>query len=113
MDNRRSQRRVLAAVPVRVRGVDTDGDVFEESTEALEVSRRGFSILTKRDLHVSAPLIVVFPGRGPGRTGRKAADFLTGASVMRIRRDGRKNLVSVRFVGATLPTYTSEDDGEE
>lgn len=108
MEERRSQKRVQAAIPVQVRGVDAQGQPFEEFTEAVEVSRRGLSILTQRDLPVFASLSVVIPGRGPSRPGEGPSDFFVMASVMRVEKEGDMNRVGIRFVGATLPIYTPE-----
>lgn len=104
----RSQRRIHAAVPVQIRGVDARGETFEESTEALEVSRRGLSLLTKRDLLLYTSLTVVIPGRGPSRPGEGPTDFFSTAAVVRVEKEGEMNRVSIRFVGATLSTYTAE-----
>lgn len=104
----RAQNRIRSAVPVQIRGVDAQGEAFEESTEALEVSRRGLSLLTKRNLAEFAPLTVVLPGRGPTRPGEGPADFFCEAAVVRVQKEGEFNRVSIRFVGATLSTYTSE-----
>jgi len=104
----RSQRRIHAAVPIQIRGVDARGEAFEEFTEALEVSRRGLSLLTKRDLPLSTSLTVVIPGRGPGRPGEGPTDFFSTAAVVRVEKEGEMNRVSIRFVGATLSTYTAE-----
>ena len=104
----RSQRRIHAAVPVQIRGVDARGEAFEESTEALEVSRRGLSLLTKRDLPLYSSLTVVIPGLGPSRPGEGPADFFSTAAVVRVEKEGETNRVSIRFVGATLSTYTAE-----
>lgn len=104
----RSQRRIHAAVPVQIRGVDARGETFEESTEALEVSRRGLSLLTKRDLLLYTSLTVVIPGRGPSRPGEGPTDFFSTAAVVRVEKEGETNRVSIRFVGATLSTYTAE-----
>jgi hypothetical protein len=104
----RSQRRIHAAVPVQIRGVDAGGEAFEESTEALEVSRRGLSLLTKRDLPLYSSLTVVLPGRGPSRPGEGPTDFFSTAAVVRVEKEGELNRVSIRFVGATLSTYTAE-----
>jgi hypothetical protein len=104
----RSQRRIHAAVPVQIRGVDARGETFEESTEALEVSRRGLSLLTKRDLPLYTSLTVVIPGRGPSRPGEGPTDFFSTAAVVRVEKEGETNRVSIRFVGATLSTYTAE-----
>ncbi len=104
----RSQKRIQAAVPVEIRGVDAQGVNFEESTEALEVSRRGLSVLTQRDLPLYATLTVVIPGRGPTRPNEGPTDFFASAAVVRVLKEGEMYRVSIRFVGATLLTYTSE-----
>lgn len=104
----RSQRRVHAAIPVQIRGTDSKGEAFEEWFEAEEVSRRGLSVLTKRDLPVFAALSVTIPGRGPTRPGEGPADFFAEASVVRVKKEGDTNRVSIRFVGATLAVYTAE-----
>lgn len=107
MEQRR-QRRIHAAIPVQMRGVDAKGEAFEESTEALDVSRRGLSVLTKRDLPVYTQLTVVIPGRGPSRTGEGPTDFFATAAVVRVDKEGELNRVAIRFVGSTLATYTAE-----
>jgi hypothetical protein len=104
----RRQRRIHAAVPVQIRGVDARGEAFEESTEALEVSRRGLSLLTKRELPLYSALTVVIPGRGPTRPGEGPTDFFSTAAVVRVDKEGEMNRVGIRFVGATLSTYTAE-----
>lgn len=107
MEQRR-QRRTQAAVPVQIRGVDAQGESFEETTEALEVSRRGLSLHTRRDLPLNSSLTVVLPGRGPVRPGEGPSDFFVSAAVVGVRQEGEMNRVSLRFVGATLSTYTAE-----
>ena len=107
----RSQRRVEAAVPVRVRGVDIHGIEFEESTTAVEVSRRGFSFLTQRELTPSANLTVLIPGRGPARPAEEgASDFFAEARVIRTAPEGKHlRRVAARFMGASLPMYSAEN----
>jgi PilZ domain len=104
----RSQRRVHAAIPVQVKGVDAKGENFEEWFEAEEVSRRGVSVLTRRDLPVYTSLKVTIPGRGPTRPGEGPTDFYAEASVVRVKKEGEVNRVSIRFMGATLAIYTAE-----
>ena len=104
----RAQHRIHSAVPVQIRGVDAQGESFEESTEAVEVSRRGLSVLTRRNLAELARLTVVLPGRGPLRPGEGPTDFFAEAAVVRVQNEGEFNRVSIRFVGATLSTYTAE-----
>lgn len=109
-DERRTQRRVEAAIPVQVRGTDARGDSFEESAEALDVSRRGLSILTRREIPLFANLTVTIPGRGPMRPGEGPSDFFSQATVVRVVKEGDLNRVGIRFVGATLPMYTAETE---
>jgi len=104
----RSQRRTHAAVPVQIRGLDAQGESFEETTEALEVSRRGLSLHTRRDLPLHSSVTVVLPGRGPSRPAEGPSDFFATAAVVGVRQEGEMNRVSLRFIGATLSTYTSE-----
>ncbi len=106
----RSQRRTHAAVPVEIRGEDSAGEAFEESTEAVDVSRRGLAVLTRRDVPLHATLSVVLPGRGPSRPGEGPTDFFATAAVVRVEKEGEMNRVAIRFMGATLATYTAESD---
>ena len=108
-EDKRVQRRVEAAIPIHVRGLDASGEEYDDATTALEVSRRGLSFLTKRDLAPFTPLTVVIPGRGPVRPDVGPTDFFTEATVVRTVKDEEEfNRVSVRFIGATLPMYSSE-----
>lgn len=108
-EDRRSQRRVEAAIAIRVQGVDSRGVVFDDATNAVEVSRRGLSFLTKHNLAIFATLTVVIPGRGPMRPDVGPTDFFTEASVVRsIKEDEEFYRVGVRFMGATLPMYSAE-----
>ena len=108
-ENKRSQRRVEAAIPIRVRGLDAKGEEYDDSTTALEVSRRGLSFLTKRELALFATLTVVIPGRGPVRPGEGPTDFFAEATVTRTAKEDEETYcVGVRFMGATLPMYSSE-----
>ena len=104
----RSQRRVHAAIPVQISGTDAKGETFEEWVDAEEVSRRGLSVMTRRDLPIFTTLNVTIPGRGPVRPGEGPTDFYSEASVVRVNKEGDTNRVSVRFVGATLAIYTAE-----
>ena len=107
-DNRRSQKRIEASLPVQIRGADPQGEPFEEFTVAVDVSRRGVSILTARELQILSSVTVVIPGRGGSHSGQGPSDFFTDAVVVAVRRENDMNRVGLRFVGATLPIYTSE-----
>jgi hypothetical protein len=105
---RRSQKRVEAALPVQIRGVDARGVEYEEMTEALDVSRRGVSVRTKRPLELLSSLTVVIPGRGPNRPGEGPTDFFTTAAVVRVQKEADTYRVGIRFIGTTLPMYSAE-----
>jgi hypothetical protein len=108
-EQHRSQRRVEAAIAIRVHGVDSTGHEYDDSTTALEVSRRGLSFLTTRDLAVCATLTVVIPGLGPMRPDDGSSDFFTEATVVSsIKEDEEFYRVGLRFMGATLPIYSAE-----
>ena len=104
----RSQRRTESAVPVQIRGTDADGVAFEDSTEAIDVSRRGLSLLTKRNLPLLTAVTLVLPGRGPWRPGEGPTDFFSNGSVVRVVKQDDMYRVGIRFIGATLTTYTAE-----
>ncbi|PYV19207.1 MAG: hypothetical protein DMG21_02360 [Acidobacteria bacterium] len=104
----RSQRRTKALVPVVIHGTDARGEAFDETLEAQDVSRRGLSVLTRRDLALYSSLSVTIPGRGPAQPGIGPSDFFSAATVVRVERLGEQNRVAIRFVGSTLTTYVSE-----
>jgi hypothetical protein len=93
---------------MRVRGVDAQGTEFEESTETIEVSRRGLSFLTERELEPFSTVTVLIPGRGPRHAGEGPADFFSTAAVIRIVKEVELYRVSLRFIGANLTTYSAE-----
>ena len=107
--DRRSQRRIAAAVPVRIRGLYAAGEAFEEATQASNVSRRGFCFLTRQVIRLHSMFTVVFPGLGPSRDGRKAADFFARAIAVSIRKHGKAHRIGMRLIGATLTIYSSEN----
>ncbi len=76
--------------------------------EAQDVSRRGLSVLTRRDLPIFASITVTIPGRGPMQPGVGPSDFFSTATVVRVERAGDQYRIGIRFVGATLATYTAE-----
>jgi hypothetical protein len=104
---RRAQKRVKTAIPIRVRGVDAKGTEFEDLAQTVEISRRGLSFLTDRELKTPATLTVQIPGRGPYTAGR-AIDFFSTAAVVRILKEAQSYRLSLRFIGATLNTYSAE-----
>ena len=108
-NDRRFQRRVEAAVAIRIRALDSAGREIDESTTALEVSRRGLSFLTRHDLPISAHVTVVIPGLGPTRPPEGPTDFFAEAVVVGCEKERREFYrVRVRLMGASLPILSSE-----
>jgi hypothetical protein len=108
-EDRRSERRVEAAIPIRVGGRDASGRGYDDSTTSLEVSRRGLSFLTNCNLAVFAVLTVVIPGRGPVRSSMGLTDFFAQATVVQaVKEHEQIYRVGIRFMGATLPMYCAE-----
>jgi hypothetical protein len=105
---RRAQKRLKTAMPIQVRGVDAQGMEFEVSTETLEISRRGLSFLTELELKPFATVTVVIPGRGPRHAGEGPTDFFSTAAVLSVLKEGDSYRVILRFIGATLTTYSAE-----
>ncbi len=108
-DDRRVQRRVEAALAIRVQGVDSAGQPYDDDSTAIEVSRRGLSFLTARELTLFTIVTIIIPGRGPSRAGQGSSDFFTEAAVVRCSKDQEGyNRVGVRFLGANLTIYSAE-----
>ncbi len=92
-----------------MRGLDALGREYDDATTSLEVSRRGLSFLTNRNLAIFAALTIVIPGRGPTRPSAGPTDFFTEATVVRASKENEEFYrVGVRFMGATLPMYSAE-----
>lgn len=107
--DRRSQSRLKTTFRIRVQGVDSAGDEFDDAGVALEVSRRGLSFQSRRRLRTRSMLTVLIPGRG-ARPGQGATDFFAKATVIRcFKQDGKPYTIGVRFVGATLHLYNREN----
>ena len=108
--DKRSQRRVEAAIPIQIRGQDAAGLAYDDPATALEVSRRGLSFLTKHELPIFATLTITIPGRGPVRPGEGPSDFFAEATVVRsVKEDEEFYRIGVRFMGATLLMYSAEN----
>ncbi len=107
---RRVQPRTKAEIPLEIDGTDENGESFKEAVTTLELSRRGTSFLTGRSYGEESQVSVTIPGRGPFRPHQGPTDFVARAVVVRVSRlkEEDRNRVSLRFLGSTFPTYTSE-----
>jgi hypothetical protein len=107
-EDRRSQKRIFASIPVEIRGRDASGELFEERTQASNVSRRGLCLLTRRAIRLHSQFTVVFPGLGLPREGRRPTDLFARAIAVSVRQDGPTRRVGMRLIGTTLTIYSSE-----
>ena len=74
---RRAQKRLEMSMQVRISGTDMAGEAFEETAEAVDVSRRGLALRTKRVLSPNTTLaIIVRQPWGAKHNGRTAVFLL-------------------------------------
>ncbi len=96
----RSERRIAVRLPLRVRGRDTRGVIFEEETASENLCRGGAAFVTRFDLAVGSDLDILIPAsHNMGR--RKEPDFSTQGRVVHVKDsqgEGEK-LVGVQFTG--------------
>ena len=100
---RRSSRRVKVTLPLNVRGTDSNGVEFDDSTDSYNLSRGGASFSTRRPLETGQTLDLSIPR--PGET----SPFETRGKVSRIIETGQHRWeVAVKFTGPRFQTYQSE-----
>lgn len=96
----RAERRIAVRLPLRVRGRDTRGVVFEEETASENLCRGGAAFVTRFDLAVGSDLEIRIPSSYYA-TQRKEPDFATQGRVVHVgnsQTEGEK-LVGVQFTG--------------
>jgi hypothetical protein len=96
----RSERRMAVRLPLKVRGRDTRGVIFEEETSSENLCRSGAAFLTRFDVAIGCDLEIRIPlSRYASRRGE--SDFETQGRVVHVagsQRDGER-LVGVQFTG--------------
>src|SRR5260221_5562322 len=105
----RSERRISVRLPLRVRGGDSRGVVFEEETSSENLCRNGAAFVTRFDVAIGSDLEIRIPfshyaSRRPGSSAlsRSAdADFATQGRVVHVcdSQSGGEKLVGVQFTG--------------
>ena len=96
----RSERRISVRLPLRVRGRDTRGVVFEEETSSENLCRSGAAFLTRFDVAIGSDLEIRIPFSYYA-SRRHEADFSTSGRVVHVKdaqAEGGK-LVGVQFTG--------------
>lgn len=96
----RSERRISVRLPLKVRGRDRRGVLFEEETSSENLSRNGAAFVTRFDVAIGSDLEIRVPmSRYASRRGD--ADFATQGRVVHVDDsvwEGEK-VVGVQFTG--------------
>ena len=96
----RSERRIAVRLPLRVRGRDSRGVVFEEETSSENLCRSGAAFVTRFDVAIGSDLEIRIPfSRYASR--RTEADFSTSGRVVHVvdAAGPGEHLVGVQFTG--------------
>ncbi|HEV2297862.1 MAG TPA: PilZ domain-containing protein [Candidatus Acidoferrales bacterium] len=60
-DNRRRSSRVFTRIPVKVRGVNTDGEKFRESCQTIVVNSHGGLLYLNQDVELGSQVLLINP----------------------------------------------------
>jgi hypothetical protein len=96
----RSERRIAVRLPLKVRGRDARGVIFEEETSSENLCRSGAAFMTRFNVAIGSDLEIRIPlSRYASRGGE--SDFETQGRVVHVadsQPDGER-LVGVQFTG--------------
>jgi len=100
VSRQRSERRISVRLPMRVRGRDTRGVLFEEETSSENLCRSGAAFLTRFDVAIGSDLEIRIPF-SYYTSRRTEADFATHGRVVHVKdaKPQGEKLVGVRFTG--------------
>jgi hypothetical protein len=99
MSRPRSERRIAVRLPLKVRGRDRRGIVFEEETSSENLCRNGAAFLTRFDVAVGSDLEIRIP-LSHYASRRSEADFATNGRVVHVaERNEGEHMVGVQFTG--------------
>jgi hypothetical protein len=96
----RAERRISVRLPLMVKGRDTRGVNFEESTSSENLCRGGAAFVTRFDVAVGSDLEILIPFSQTGARHREP-DFATQGRVVHVRdaeAEGER-FVGVQFTG--------------
>ena len=100
VSKQRSERRIAVRLPLRVRGRDSRGVVFEEETSSENLCRSGAAFVTRFDVAIGSDLEIRIPFSNYA-TRRTEADFATQGRVVHVVDFATRGerLVGVQFTG--------------
>lgn len=102
----RKQSRLDVSMNALIKGVDSSGLPFDESTSSQNISRGGLMFTTKRELTAGTELDITIPRPPLGR--REQAPFFTTGKVVRTIPGEEEYQVAVQFTGPRFRTYVGE-----
>ena len=96
----RSERRIAVRLPLRVRGRDSRGVIFEEETSSENLCRSGAAFITRFDVAIGSDLEIRIPFSHYA-SRRTEADFSTSGRVVHVDDTSPQGerLVGVQFTG--------------
>ena len=96
----RSERRIAVRLPLKVKGRDSRGVVFEEETSSENLCRSGAAFVTRFDVAIGSDLEIRIPF-SHYTSRRTEADFATSGRVVHVVEASTQGerLVGVQFTG--------------
>lgn len=100
VSRQRSERRISVRLPLKVRGRDARGHVFEEDTTTENLCRNGAAFVSRFDVAVGSDLEILIP-LSQRTAPRSEKDFATQGRVVHVgnSRFSPERLVGVQFIG--------------
>lgn len=100
VSKQRSERRISVRLPLKVRGRDSRGVVFEEETSSENLCRNGAAFVSRFDVAIGSDLEIRIPF-SQYASRRMETDFATQGRVVHVGNsdEGGERLVGVQFTG--------------
>ena len=100
LSRQRSERRISVRLPLRVRGRDAHGVIFEEETSSENLCRSGAAFITRFDVAIGSDLEIRIPFSNYA-SRRHETDFATHGRVVHVAASESRGerLVGVQFTG--------------
>jgi hypothetical protein len=102
----RSERRISVRLPLKVRGRDARGIIFEEETSSENLCRNGAAFVTRFDVALGSDLEIRIPfsryaSRRSPRIDQTEKDFATSGRVVHVADSQQpgERLIGVQFTG--------------
>ncbi len=108
----RTERRISVHLPMTVRGRDSRGFLFEETTASENLCRGGAAFHTRFEVAVGSDLEIRIPP-SPHAVRPPGADFSTQGRVVHVKAGGGdgQHLVGVQFTGPRFQRVFRSESG--